>query len=274
MKVDLHVHSTASDGSESPGRVVRMAAANGLSVIAVADHDTVAGVEEAVAEAPAGLRVVPAIEISCDSPDSHVHLLGYFVDVRHPALLAHSRRVVELREERMRAMIERLAALGISVDYDAVRMEAGEEAVLGRPHLARTMVATGAVPTVGRAFELYLADRGPAWVPMQAVSLEDACALVHAAGGIAVWAHPATETLAARIDGFHEQGGDGIECIRARASGPEVDRALALARARALIPTGGSDWHGTWHGRLGDFSIDAVRLPEFMEMLESRLPAD
>lgn len=272
MKIDLHVHSTASDGSEKPGRVARMAAANGLGVIAVADHDTVAGVAEAVAEAPPELRVVPAIEISCDSPDTHVHLLGYFVDVLHPGLLAHSRRVVELREQRMRAMIERLAALGIPVEYDAVRMEAGDEAVLGRPHLARTLVATGAVPTVGRAFELYLADGGPAWVPMHAVTVEDACALVHDAGGVAVWAHPATETLATRIDAFREQGGDGIECIRARATGPEMDRALALSRARRLIPTGGSDWHGTWHGRLGDFSIDSGRLPEFMELLEARLP--
>lgn len=274
MKIDLHVHSTASDGSEKPGRVVRMAAANGLGVIAVADHDTVGGVAEAIAAAPAGLRVVPAIEISCDSPETHIHLLGYFVDPAHPGLLAHSRRVVELREERMRAMIDRLADLGISVEYDAVRVEAGEEAVLGRPHLARTLVATGAVPTVGRAFELYLADRGPAWVPMQAVTLEDACALVHDAGGIAVWAHPASETLEARIDVFRELGGDGIECIRSRATSADVDRALALTRARSLIPTGGSDWHGTWHGRLGDFSIDASRLPEFMELVEDRLPLD
>src|SRR5688500_12771289 len=130
MKIDLHVHSTASDGSEKAGRVVRMAAANGLAVIAVADHDTVGGVAEAIAEAPAGLRVVPAIEISCDSPETHIHLLGYFVDPEHPGLLAHSRRVVDLREERMRAMIERLADLGISVEYDAVRVEGGEEAVL------------------------------------------------------------------------------------------------------------------------------------------------
>ena len=272
MKIDLHIHTTASDGSENPGRVARMAAANGLGVIAIADHDTVAGVAEATAEAPAGLRVVPAIEISCDSPESHVHLLGYFVDVTHPTLLAHSRRVIELREERMRAMIERLGQLGIPVEYDAVRMEAGDDAVLGRPHLARTLVATGAVATVGRAFELYLADRGPAWVPMQAVTLEEACAIVHEAGGVAVWAHPEGATLEATIDGFRAQGGDGVECIRSRATASDVERALALTRARSLIPTGGSDWHGTWHGRLGDFSIDSGRLPEFMELVEARVP--
>ena len=274
MKLDLHVHTTASDGSVKPARVARMAAAAGIGVLAVADHDTVGGVAEAIAAATPPMRVVPAIEISCDSSDVHIHLLGYFIDPAHEALLAHSRRVVELREERMRAMIERLAGLGIAVEYDAVRLEAGgDEAVLGRPHLARTLVATGAVPTVGRAFELYLSDRAPAWVPMRAVTLEDACGIVHAAGGIAVWAHPGADELDRHLDPFREQGIDGLECIRSRATVSEQDRALALARARSLIPTGGSDWHGTWHGRLGDFTIGSERLPEFMELLDARLPA-
>lgn len=273
MKLDLHVHTTASDGSVKPARVARMAAAGGIAVLAVADHDTVGGVQEAIDAAPAGLRVVPAIEISCDRDDLHLHLLGYFIDPTHPALLTHTRRVLELREERMRAMIARLAGLGIPVDFDAVRLEAGDDAVLGRPHLARTLVATGAVPTVGRAFELYLSDRAPAWVPMRAVTLADACAIVHAAGGVAVWAHPAAAELDAHLDAFIEQGIDGVECVRSRATPVEVEHALALTRARSLIPTGGSDWHGTWHGRLGDFTVAADRLPEFMELLGARLPA-
>jgi predicted metal-dependent phosphoesterase TrpH len=273
LKLDLHVHTTASDGSVKPARVARMAAGAGIGVLAVADHDTTSGVAEAIAAAPAPMRMVPAIEISCDSADLHLHLLGYFIDPSHPALVAHMHRVVELREQRMRDMIERLAGLGIPVDYDAVRLEAGAEAVLGRPHLARTLVATGAVATVGRAFELYLSDRAPAWVPMRAVTLADACTMVHGAGGIAVWAHPDAAELAAHLDAFHEQGVDGVECVRARATAAEVDVALAATRARGLIPTGGSDWHGTWQGRLGDFTVDSGRLPEFMELLDTRMPA-
>lgn len=272
MKLDLHVHTTASDGSVKPARVARMAAAGAVDVLAVADHDTVGGVAEAIAAAPDGLRVVPAIEISCGSEDAHQHLLGYFVDIEHAALLAHTRRVVALREERMRAMIERLTALGVPADYDAVRREAGDDAVLGRPHLARTLVATGAVTSVGRAFELYLADGGPAWVPMRAVSLGDACDIVHAAGGIAVWAHPGADELERLIDPYREQGIDGVECIRSRATPAEVERGLTLTRARSLIPTGGSDWHGVWHGRIGDFTVGADRVPEFMELLAERIP--
>ncbi|HUF13719.1 MAG TPA: PHP domain-containing protein [Longimicrobiales bacterium] len=272
MKLDLHVHTTASDGSVKPARVARMAAAAGIGVLAVADHDTIGGIAEASAEAPPSLRVVPAIEISCAVGELNIHLLGYFVDPAHPGLVAHSRRVIELREARMRTMIELLAGMGIPVEYDAVRLEAGAEAVLGRPHLARTLVATGAVPTVGRAFELYLADRAPAWVPVEAVDLEEAAAIVHAAGGIAVWAHPSADALDARIDAFREQGLDGVECIRARATPMEVERGLAATRARSLIPTGGSDWHGTWHGRLGDFTVGAEQIPEFVELLEARIP--
>ena len=272
MKLDLHVHSTASDGSEKPERVARMAAAGGVDVLAIADHDTVGGVADAIAAAPPGLRIVPAIEISCDSDDAHHHLLGYFVDIHHPALLAHSRRVIELRVERMRAMVDRLLALGVPASFDAVRREAGDDAVLGRPHLARTLVASGVVPSVGRAFELYLADGAPAWVPMRAVTLADACAIVHAAGGVAVWAHPGADELERLVDAYREQGIDGVECIRSRASAAEVEQALAVTRARSLMPTGGSDWHGVWHGRIGDFTVGADRVPEFMELLEERIP--
>lgn len=273
MKLDLHVHTTASDGSVKPARVARMAAAAGIDVLAVADHDTIAGVAEARAAAAPDMRVVPAIEISCNAGESDIHLLGYFVDPAHTGLIAHTRRVLQLREVRMRAMIERLAGLGVAVDYDAVRSEAGIHAVLGRPHLARTLVATGAVPTVGRAFELYLSDHAPAWVPMQAVSLAEAIALVHDAGGIAVWAHPSADELERGLESFVELGLDGVECIRSRATGGEIDRALAVTRRRALIPTGGSDWHGTWHGRLGDFTVSGAQIPEFVELVEARMPA-
>ena len=150
---------------------------------------------------------------------------------------------------------------------------AGDEAVLGRPHLARTLVATGAVQSVGRAFELYLSDHAPAWVPMRTVSLADACGIVHAAGGLAVWAHPAAAELETQVDAFRERGIDGVECIRSRATPVEIERALALTRDRGLMPTGGSDWHGVWQGRLGDFTIGADRLPEFIEQLDGRIPA-
>lgn len=273
MKLDLHVHSTASDGSVKPPRLARMAAAGGIDVLAVADHDTTAGVRPAIEAAPPGLRIVPAIEISCSAADAEIHVLGYFIDPDHEAMVAYADRVAGLREQRMRDMLARLAGLGIDLEYAAVRDEAGDEAVLGRPHLARALVAAGAVPSVGRAFELYLSDYAPAWVPIRAIGAAEAISLIHEAGGIAVWAHPPGPALESGLDELVPLGLDGVECIRSKANGADIDRALRIARSRSLVPTAGSDWHGAWHGRLGDFTVRAEEVPEFVELLEQRRPA-
>ena len=130
-----------------------------------------------------------------------------------------------------------------------------------------------AVAAAEQAAKIEVPGKGRPTVPMRTVSLADACGIVHAAGGLAVWAHPAAAELETQVDAFRERGIDGVECIRSRATPVEIERALALTRDRGLMPTGGSDWHGVWQGRLGDFTIGADRLPEFIEQLDGRIPA-
>ena len=222
-------------------------------------HLALAHGKESVASWPAPFDVAP-----------HYEFLPCLDQTTKPVDFPHSPDVMVTFDC---GSISRLAELGVSVDYEAVRAEAGEHAILGRPHLARILVATGAVPSVGRAFELYLSDRAPAWVPMHGVTLADAVGLIHAAGGIAVWAHPSADDLDRHLDAFVEVGRDGVDGTRSRATGGEVERALAAPRRRGLVPTGGSDWHGTWHGRLGDFTVRGEQVPEFVDLLDARIPA-
>lgn len=264
MRVDLHVHSTASDGSLAPAEVVAAARAGRLDIIALADHDTTAGVAEAQAEAgpPA---VVPAIEVSSTHGGEDLHVLGYFVDPAHPALLEHGRRAQDRRRERMRGMIRRLAALGVDVAYDDVLAEAGD-APLGRPHLARALVKAGHVRVVSEAFDRFIADGAPAFLPIELLTPRDAIELIHAAGGVAVWAHPRLGVLERELAAFVEWGLEGIECYRPLNSTAETRRLVDAAGRHGLLTTGGSDWHGVWHGRLGDFSIARSRVETLLEI--------
>lgn len=255
MKLDLHMHTNASDGAWPPEKLVRAARHGGLDVIAVADHDTTAGVAAAIAAAGPDLTVVPASELTCADDDGDLHLLGYGIDPDHAALRRHVAEIARLREERMLGMIERLDGLEVRIAMEDVRREAGDDAVLGRPHLARALVAAGYVGHVGEAFERYIADHGTAWVPVRSVRVEDAIGLVHDAGGLAVWAHPPLDRLEAGLPALVEAGLDGVECHRPRASGREVELARNAAAAHDLLVSGGSDWHGPWSGRVGDFSV-------------------
>lgn len=265
MNIDLHIHSTASDGALPPAEVVERAIAGGLDVIAVADHDTVAGVPAAMAAGGDRVRVVPAVELSARHRDRDLHILGYFVDVEAPSLVAYGERARRAREERIRAMIERLVALNLPVDFEAVLQEAGPHGhALARPHLARAMLAAGHVGSIPEAFDRFIGDEGPAYVASDLVDVAGAIALIHEAGGLAVWAHPPLPVLGALRD-FAAAGLDGLECHRPRVNPTDLGRLLNKARDHGLLVTGGSDWHGEWHGPLGSFHVGRGEVEAFLE---------
>lgn len=266
MKIDLHLHSTASDGALGPAELVTRAGAGGLDVIAVADHDTVAGVPAAIAAAPAGVHVIPAIEISATHRERDIHVLGYGIDPDHPIMRDYDARARIAREQRVRDMIDRLAELGVAVEFDAVLAEAGpDSAALARPHLARTLWAAGHVGSVAEAFDRYIGDDGPAFVPVQLLDVAGAIDCIHQAGGIAVWAHPPLPMLGAALREFTAAGLDGLECYRPRTTSDDLNRLLNKARQLSLLVTGGSDWHGDWHADLGSFYVGRDDVAAFLE---------
>lgn len=242
--VDLHLHSTASDGMLPPAAVVSAARVVGLSAIALTDHDTVDGVAEARATAEhAGIRFVAGIELSAEEDGVEIHILGlHLADVAS----LHD-RLLELRAERMdraRAIVARLAELGVSISYDAVLAHAAGGAV-GRPHVARAMMDAGAVRDFREAFDRYLGAARPAFIPKKKLTVADAVQMIHAAGGLAVWAHPGTHAGDPLLSTVSAAGLDGLEVLHP-SHGPEmVSRLAALCEARDLVPSGGSDWHAT-----------------------------
>ena len=267
LRVDLHIHSTASDGSLSPAAVVSAARTGRLHVIAIADHDTTGGVAEAQAAATGFVHVIPATELSTYGEGAEFHMLGYFIDPRNDALVAHGRRASGARETRMHEMVERLERLGVSVTFEDVLTAAGTRPQsLGRPHLARALVQRGHVPTVSDAFDRWIGDQGPAFVPSALISPWEAIEMIHGAGGVAVWAHPRPDVLESMLPAMKSHGLNGLECYRPRLTHAETERIAALASAHGLFVTGGSDWHGEWQGRLGEFAVERDDIAEFLEV--------
>lgn len=266
MRIDLHMHSAASDGELSPTSLVHAARAGGLDVIALTDHDTVSGVPEAIAAAGDRPVVVPGIEISCTHAGRDLHLLGYQIDPEHPALSDYGHLAVEGRARRMRAMVERLNDLGIAVDYEDVLAAAGPDTTtLGRPHLANALLERGHVRTFGEAFDRFIGDDGPAFVPTELVTPARAIELIHSAGGVSVWAHPRLDVFEVELPRLAGWGIDGVECIRPQHSPDTVRRLVDAAAELDLLVTGGSDWHGEWHGPLGRFAVDPGEISAFLE---------
>ena len=266
VRIDLHLHSTASDGSLSPSALVCAARTGGLHIVALTDHDTAAGLTEASQAAIDSIHVIPGIEVSTTHASGDVHVLGYFIDPGHPRLVAYMRDAEERRRERMRSMLGRLGDMGVRVPFEEVLAAAGPTArTLGRPHLARALISRGYAQTHAEAFDRFIGDHGPAYAPVDLATPREAIDLIHASGGIAVWAHPRFETFADEIGRFTEWGLDGIECFRPRSDPAESLRLEAYARTHRLLVTGGSDWHGTWHGKLGAFSVGPDEVGAFLE---------
>ncbi|KAF0962177.1 PHP domain-containing protein [Rhodococcus sp. T7] len=266
MLIDLHTHSTASDGTDSPAELVRAAGAAGLDIVAITDHDTTAGWAEAVAALPAGLALVRGIEMSCegrgeDGRPVAVHLLAYLFDPAHAAFARERERLRNERIVRIRAMAELMMEDGLPIDADEVLAEAGPAA--GRPHLARALMRAGVVGSVGEAFVDLLAPRGRYFVDKSDTPLDEAVQLVAEAGGVSVLAHGRARTRGRllSLDHVRDLAGAGLHGLEVHHPdhSPEDARVLqALADERGLVVTGSSDYHGTNKAiRLGEFTTAA-----------------
>jgi 3',5'-nucleoside bisphosphate phosphatase len=258
VRLDLHVHSTASDGSWSPEAVVRGAVAGGLDVIAITDHDTAAGFAAASAAADGlDIEVIPALEVSSTHHGRDIHVLGYFVDPDAAAIRAHAERATGRREERMREMLARLARQGIVVDYAAVEEAAGpDRVVIGRPHLARALVAAGHAASLEDAFDRLIGDSHAAFVSTNLLTSVQAVEVVVAGGGIPMWAHPPGDLLDKLLPTLLDAGLRGLEVYRPKSARTDVLRYEAICRSRGLLLSGGSDWHSPDGGAaLGDFFV-------------------
>jgi predicted metal-dependent phosphoesterase TrpH len=250
VRIDLHVHSNASDGTDDPAEVMRRAAVADLDVVALTDHDTQAGLAEARAALPDGLTLVPGMELSCQLNGRSVHLLGYLFDQEDPALCAETSQIRDDRTYRARAMVDRMRDLGADVTWEQVAAIAGA-AVVGRPHLARALAASGAVATPADAFTAdWIADGGRAFVDRYAPDLDRAVGLVRAAGGVPVLAHPRSpgyEIPDEVIAALAGAGLCGIEVFHFDHDQSQRLRLTQLARSLNLIMTGGSDDHGSFN---------------------------
>lgn len=273
MRLDLHVHSTASDGRLSPGDVVRQAVAGRLDVIALSDHDTTAGFTEARATAEGlaigggrGVEVIPSIEVSTTGHGEELHFLGYFVDPDHPSITSHAVRARTLRNDRMKEMVRRLGSQGVDVTFDEVVFAAGPDLqALARPHLARALVERGHAGSVAEAFDRYIGNAHEAFVPTGLMSPTRGIELILGAGGIPVWAHPPHWLLDELLDPFVEAGLQGLEIYRPKNAASLTMKLERAARTRGLLVTGGSDWHGPDNGSLGDFFVSSEEVGLFLE---------
>lgn len=252
MKIDLHTHSRVSDGTDAPAALVRRAATLGLDVVALTDHDTFAGLDEAQsAGAEVGIDVVRGIEISAERDHNSVHLLGFGIDEQDPALNAELDKVRQGRSDRLSPVLAKLAALGLPLTPEQVYAQVGDSPSVGRPHIADALVAAGYVADRTEAFDRYLADGGPAHVPRYAIGVEQALGLVHAAGGVVVLAHPWGRGRRAQLPPDYlatlvrEHGLDGIEVDHQDHDAPTRAELRRLARSLGVVVTGSSDYHGT-----------------------------
>jgi predicted metal-dependent phosphoesterase TrpH len=259
--VDLQTHTTASDGALPPAAVVEAAQHAGLHAIAITDHDTVDGLDEATAAgARLGVRVVPGVELSAHYGDDELHLLGLHLGDRATMRDA----LADLRQQRVRRaerIVATLNAHGIPVTMEAVRQEAGDGAI-GRPHIARAMLAAGVVKEFREAFDKWLGFGRPAYAPKDRFDVADAIALVHRAGGLAVWAHPGVDATPLRIERLAAMGLDGVEVLHPSHPPYLSERLVEYVEKARLLPSGGSDWHGTLDGprRLGGQLVPKVWL--------------
>jgi 3',5'-nucleoside bisphosphate phosphatase len=267
-RADLHVHSNASDGTDPPAEVMSRAARAGLDVVALTDHDTVAGHAAARQALPDGLTLLPGMELSCHLGEKSLHLLAYLFDPDDPELAAETRRIRDDRVLRARAIVDRLVDLGVPITWDDVAALAGA-GVVGRPHIARAMAASGAIASPEEAFTPdWIADGGRAYVDRYTLDPVRAIGLVRAAGGVAVLAHPRADRALfvsdEEIAGLAAAGLAGVEVVHPDQPEPEQASLLALTRELDLIATGGSDDHGSLTGhRIGSY----IALPGAYEAL-------
>lgn len=270
MRIDLHLHTTASDGRLTPEEVVHLSQSRGLSVIAITDHDSVEGIASALEAARTlpSLMVIPGVEISTDVPHGEIHILGYFIDYTNSELRDALERFRNSRQERAQKMIAKLRDLGIKVEWERVQELAGG-ASMGRPHLAQAMLEGGHITSIKEAFVKYIGRDGPAYAEREKMTPEEAVELVARAHGLPVLAHPAdTSRLELLLPELKSAGLIGIEVYYNGYTIDTIQNLRAIADKYELIPTGGSDYHGL--GTEGETMLGEVTvLAESVERLIS-----
>jgi len=271
--VDLHSHTTASDGSLAPAELVRAAARRGVRVLAVTDHDSTEGLAEAMSEATrhAPIRIVPGIEINCDVERAEIHVLGYLMAYEAPWFQEFCGNQRAARRERVLRMTERLADLGMPVDPERV-FAIVQEGSAGRPHVARAMVERGYVKTVREAFDKYLGGGKPAYVPRAKLTPAEAVRLIRRAGGVPVFAHPGLAQRDELIPELVAAGLMGIECYYPEHSAAQTGHYVQTCKDLGLIATGGSDFHGP-RVRAGHLGVPSVPMAVWEALQEKAAEA-
>ena len=275
--IDLHCHSTFSDGSHPPEHLVEEAVKIGLTALALTDHDTTAGVPRFLAAGVGKpIRLVPGVELSVDCSSGVMHMLGYWMDLENPELVRQMEWIRDGRTMRNRTMLEKLNAQGLTMTWDEVAAFAGED-VVGRPHFAQVLLQKGYVKDKNEAFDKWLGDGKPGYADRPRLTAPAAISLIRQAGGVAVLAHPFTlrigkEAMAALFVELAGAGLSGVECYYSEHSADLIQDYLAMAKKANLVPTGGSDFHGEVSPgiRLG-FGFGGLNVPdEVLGLLEAR----
>jgi predicted metal-dependent phosphoesterase TrpH len=272
-KIDLHLHTNKSDGRLSPAELVKLAHAGGVRRMALTDHDTTDGVEEAMAEGRRlGVEVIPGVELGTDSRSGDMHMLGLFLDYKDTTFQETMARFREGRIARVHKIVSNLAEVGVTISVDRVFEIAGEASV-GRPHVAQALLEAGYIKSMPEAFEKWLAYGGPGDVPRDKLSPEDAIGLIHAVGGLAGVAHPYEgKNVLDQLPGLAEAGLDGVETYYPNYGPDRVAELLGLCRTLGILPTGGTDFHGFPH-RMASDGAPIINNPGSVEIPPSVLDA-
>jgi len=269
MAIDLHLHSTASDGVLTPKELVKKAAELGINAIALTDHDSVDGVALAMQEGEKqGVEVIPAVELSSDLNGQDIHFLGYFIDYQDSEFGRQLADLRELRAERAAKMVDRLRSEDVDIPLEEVLEVAGDGAV-GRSHVAKVMVKKGYIDSIEEAFEKYLGRHAPCYVEKYFYTPKDVIRTIRAIDGIAVLAHPALSDVDEFIPEFIGFGIQGIEVLHSQQTTEQSEHYIQLAKKYDLLPTGGSDFHGLQNTKRGRVMGSANVPDEFLDGLKS-----
>jgi predicted metal-dependent phosphoesterase TrpH len=272
-RIDLHTHSTASDGKLRPSEVVRLAVQLGIGTLALTDHDTTDGAAEAQqAGRELGMDVIAGVEINSEGEHGDAHILGYFVDPSEPRLQEQLEAIRDARVGRARGMLKKLAAMGMPIEWERLMAMAGDASSIARPHIARAMIEAGYVATTQEAFDTYLSNTGPAYVNRLRMTMSEAVGFIHGAGGVAVMAHSAESKLVHLIPQLVEAGLDGIEVYYPKHTPQQQSELLEIAARYNLVATGGSDFHtpdDPSHGQIGCVDVP----PDVVKKLKAQRPA-
>ncbi len=272
QNIDLHLHSTKSDGTLDPIELVRLAAEKNLAAISITDHDAIEGYFEARDEAKKlGINLIPGVELSCEEEGKDIHILAYFIDGTDQRFLDYLETMRNHRRMRIYKMADKLKLLGLDLCADTLLDEI-DGASPGRPHLAKKMYEQGLVKSVYEAFSRYIGENCPAYVKKFKLSVQECINLIHTIGGLAVLAHPAVYHRDYLIERFVEEGLDGIETIHSEHSIGDTKRYRKIARQYGLFETGGSDYHGMTHDHreFGTLPIPSSMLENMQKALAKK----